>query len=619
MAGIELVFDLAVIMLIAAGMTILFSWLKQPLILGYLLAGILIGIIAQPFQMFSDTTLVSYIAEIGIVFLMFTLGLEFTLGRLKDIGLFAIAIACIEVPLIIGVGFWTGQLLGFPEGTSLLLGAILADTSSAIIAKTIQELRISTKDYSKIVVGVTVVEDMAAVIILGIISGLGTAGSVSFGSVFQTIVAMVIFLIVSMAIGLLFIPRFISRVAKTKPGEVLLIVALGICLGLAVLSSMLGFSIAIGAFIAGMLIGESKDVDMVQIKATPLREMFAAVFFVTMGLMFDPTRIDMYIIPALVIFVFFALGKGILIGAGTFIFGFPAKTAFLTAMSVLAVGEFSLIICRTGVEAGLAEEYLYSITVLVVTITSFTLPLSIKNGEKAYQWLSGHLPRSTRSSIYHLERTLVNARRSTRRAAEATADGNMRALRSLVDVALISIAAITTRILFGLTDPISAYLSIDPLIFGVLLFVLAAAVIIPPVIDLARNIERMIEMVIRHAPGPPGDLSARRRGLRMTLRVFVVGILCVFLILIIMPWAVERSFYETLSPLIFLLTLAVIALLAWYMNKTLYRSFCDLIQRDVGREQISVGAEKREPGSKNAGLEGPSGADGSCRTKNGER
>ena len=589
MAGIELVFDLSIIMLVAAGMTLLFSWLRQPLILGYLLAGIVIGLIAPQLNILTDTTLISYIADIGIVFLMFTLGLEFTLGRLREIGLFAIAIGTIEMLMMIGIGFWTGLLLGFPENASLLLGAVMAISSTAIIVKSMQEFGLVTREHSKIVVGVLVVEDVAAVVILGLISGLESTGSVTVASLLQTIISMILFLIASMAIGLLFIPRIISRVSRTRPAEVVLIVSLGICFGLSVLSSMFGFSLAIGAFIAGMLIGESEDADIVVLKTTPLREMFVAVFFVTMGLMFEPGLIGLYLVPVVVVMIFFVLGKSLLISVGTFMFGFPAKTALLAGSSMIALGEFSLIICRSGVDAGLAGEYLYSITVLVATVTAFALPLSVKNGERLYDWLLKRLSPEMRASIYHLQRSLISARLSTKRSPEVADEWNRRAVSSLIDIALISIVAIVARTVFLLSGQLSAYIGVDTVLFNGIVFVLSAAVVIPPAMDLARNTEHMISLVIRHAPGGYGNHSRIRTGLKNLLRGFVIAIIGILLMLIALPWAVDPEFHKGLSPVVFVFTLVVIVFLAWYLNRTIYRSFCEIVQRDIMREHVSVG------------------------------
>ena len=600
MAGIELVFDLSIIMLVAAGMTLLFSWLRQPLILGYLLAGIVIGLIAPQLNILTDTTLISYIADIGIVFLMFTLGLEFTLGRLKEIGLFAIAIGTIEMLMMIGIGFWTGLLLGFPESASLLLGAVIAISSTAIVVKTMQEFGLVTREHSKIVVGVLVVEGVAAVVILGLISGLGSTGSVTVASLLQTIISMLLFLIASMAIGLLFIPRIISRVSRTRPAEIVLIVSLGICFGLSVLSSMFGFSLAIGAFIAGMLIGESEDVDIVVLKTTPLREMFVAVFFVTMGLMFDPGLIGLYLVPVAVVIIFFVLGKSILISVGTFMFGFPARTALLAGTSMIALGEFSLIICRAGVNSGLAGEYLYSITVLVATVTAFALPLSVKNGERLYDWLSKRLSPETRASIYHLQGSLMSARLSTKRSPEVANEWKKRAVRSLIDVALISIVAIVARTIFSFSGQLSAYLGVDTVLFNGVVFVLSAGVVIPPAMDLARNTERMISLVIRHAPEGFGNHSRIRTGLKNLLRGFVIAIIGILLLFIALPWVVDAEFHKGLSPVVFAFALTVIAFLAWYLNRTIYQSFCELVQRDIMREQVSVGARMKgtdQPGS----------------------
>jgi CPA2 family monovalent cation:H+ antiporter-2 len=606
MADIDLVIDLAVIMLVAAAVTIIFSRLKQPLILGYLIAGMIIGPNIPQFALVTDMNLINSLASLGIVLLMFTLGLEFTLGRLKAIGLFAIVIGTIEMALMIGVGFWVGMLLNLTESASLLLGAILAISSTAVVVKTMQEYGVIAKQHSQIVVGILVVEDVAAVVILALISGVGSATH-QLPAIALMILSVALFFIVSIAIGILFVPRLISKVARKLPTEVLLIVSLAFCFGLSVLSFELFSSIAIGAFIAGMLIGESEDVDLVVLKMTPIKEMFVAVFFVTMGMLFDPFLLPAYILPVIVILLAFIIGKTLLVGTGTLIFGFPAKTAFLAGTGMLALGEFSFIICRAGVDAGMdagmATGSLYTITVIVATITAFLLPVSVKNGDRMYLWLTRHAPNSLRTTATVLQGSLVSARTQTKKTPEMKEELHRRAIMSLVDVALIAIIALGAKVAIDVKTTIAGWVGQQDFVVGVLIFICAIALILPPVISLSRNLEKMIALVVRYSASDSGDQNVKGNVLGRVLGGVAVVLFGITMLLIALPFVFDRSSMAQLSPAIFISAVALIILLAWYINKTVYRAFTRHMQRDILKEHIQVTGASIPPAAEQSGAD----------------
>jgi len=587
MADIDLVIDLAIIMVVAAAITIIFSKLKQPLILGYLIAGMIIGPNIPQIALVTDMSLINSLASLGIVLLMFTLGLEFTLGRLRAIGLFAIVIGTIEMALMIGIGFWVGMLLNMTEGASLLLGAILAISSTAVIVKTMQEYGVIAKQHSQIVVGILVVEDVAAVVILALISGVGSATH-QLPEIALMIFSVALFFIVSIAIGILFVPRLVSKVARKMPTEVLLIVALAFCFGLSVLSFELFSSVAIGAFIAGMLIGESEDVDLVVLKMTPIKEMFVAVFFVTMGMLFNPLLLPAYIVPVIIILVAFGIGKTILVGTGTLILGFPARTAFLAGSGMVALGEFSFIICRAGVDAGMAEEYIYTITVMVATVTAFLLPVSVKNGDRMYLWLTRHAPHSLKTTASLLQGSLVSTRTQTKKTPEMKEEFHRRAIMSLVDVALIAIIALGAKVAIDVKTTIANWVGQQDFIAGILIFICAIALLLPPIISLSRNLEKMIALVVRSSADDSGDQNVRGKVLGRVLGGVAVVLLGVTMLLIASPFVFDRSSMAQLSPAIFLSAVALIIIMAWYINKTVYRTFTRHMQRDILKEHIQV-------------------------------
>jgi len=602
MADIDLVIDLAIIMVVAAAITIIFSKLKQPLILGYLIAGMIIGPNIPQIALVTDMSLINSLASLGIVLLMFTLGLEFTLGRLRAIGLFAIVIGTIEMALMIGIGFWVGMLLNMTEGASLLLGAILAISSTAVIVKTMQEYGVIAKQHSQIVVGILVVEDVAAVVILALISGVGSATH-QLPEIALMIFSVALFFIVSIAIGILFVPRLVSKVARKMPTEVLLIVALAFCFGLSVLSFELFSSVAIGAFIAGMLIGESEDVDLVVLKMTPIKEMFVAVFFVTMGMLFNPLLLPAYIVPVIIILVAFGIGKTILVGTGTLILGFPARTAFLAGSGMVALGEFSFIICRAGVDAGMAEEYIYTITVMVATVTAFLLPISVKNGDRMYLWLTRHAPNSLKTTATVLQGSLVSTRTQTKKTPEMKEEFHRRAIMSLVDVALIAIIALGAKVAIDVKTTIAGWIGQQDFFVGILIFICAIALLLPPVISLSRNLEKMIALVVRYSASDSGDQNVKGKVLGRVLGGVAVVLFGVTMLLIASPFVFDRSSMAQLSPAIFLSAVALIIIMAWYINKTVYRTFTRHMQRDILKEHIQVTGASIPPTAEQLGVE----------------
>lgn len=602
MADIDLVIDLAIIMVVAAAVTIIFSKLKQPLILGYLIAGMIIGPNIPQFALVTDMSLINSLASLGIVLLMFTLGLEFTLGRLRAIGLFAIVIGTIEMSLMIGVGFWVGMLLNLTEGASLLLGAILAISSTAVIVKTMQEYGVIAKQHAQIVVGILVVEDVAAVVMLALISGVGSATH-QLPAIALMILSVALFFIVSIAIGILFVPRLVSKVARKMPTEVLLIVALAFCFGMSVLSFELFSSVAIGAFIAGMLIGESEDVDLVVLKMTPIKEMFVAVFFVTMGMLFNPLLLPAYVVPVIVILIAFGIGKTILVGTGTLILGFPVKTAFLAGSGMVALGEFSFIICRAGVDAGMAEEYIYTITVMVATVTAFLLPISVKNGDRMYLWLTRHAPNSLKTTATVLQGSLVSTRTQTKKTPEMKEEFHRRAIMSLVDVALIAIIALGAKIAIDVKTTIAGWIGQQDSIVGILIFICALALLLPPVISLSRNLEKMIGLVVRSSASESGDINVKDKVLGRVLGGITVVLFGVTMLLIALPFVFDRDSMAQLSPAIFLSAVALIILMAWYINKTVYRTFTRHMQRDILKEHVQVTDSLTPSAAEQSGVE----------------
>lgn len=288
MHAISFIQDLAVIMLVAGVVTILFHRLKQPVVLGYIVAGFIIGPHTPPFGLIHDEDTIKTLAELGVIFLMFCLGLEFSLRKLFKVGATAFIAAFLEIVLMIWIGFEIGRWFGWNTMDSLFLGAILAISSTTIIVKALNDLKMKNERFAQLIFGVLIVEDILGIGIIALLSGIAVSGTVSSGEVFSTVGKLSLFMIVALVIGILLVPRLLAYVAKFESNEMLLITVLGLCFGFCLLVVKLEYSMVLGAFLIGAIMAESRQLLKIESLIEPVRDLFSAIFFVAIGLMIDP-------------------------------------------------------------------------------------------------------------------------------------------------------------------------------------------------------------------------------------------------------------------------------------------------------------------------------------------
>jgi len=387
--------DLTIIMLIAGFTTVLCHHLKQPIVLGYILAGVIIGPHTPPFSFISDQNIIKILAELGIIFLMFSVGLEFSLRKLQKIGKTSTITALLGIILMLGIGYKIGMAFGWSQITSLFLGGILSISSTTIIVKTLDDLGLRKEKFAHIILGVLIIEDIFAVLILTILSGVAITGTLHFDEIFFTTFELSFFLIVSLSLGMLCIPKLLSYIAKFKNNEVLLISVLGLCFGFCLLVIKLHYSVALGAFIIGGIIAESSHIIKIESLIKPLKDMFSAIFFVSVGVLFDPSILSTHLLPIIVITFAVIFGKLISGTIGVLISGNDLKTSLRVAMGLTQIGEFSFIIASLGISLSVTENFLYSIAVCVAVITSLSTTYLIK--------YSNHL---TRYALYLIPNNL---------------------------------------------------------------------------------------------------------------------------------------------------------------------------------------------------------------------
>lgn len=392
MHAISFIQDLAVIMLVAGVVTVLFHRLKQPVVLGYIVAGFIIGPHTPPVGLIHDEETIKTLAELGVIFLMFCLGLEFSLRKLFKVGATAFIAAFLEITLMIWIGYEIGQFFGWKTMDSLFLGAILAISSTTIIVKALNDLKMKNQRFAQLIFGVLIVEDILGIGIIALLSGIAVSGTVSSGEVFSTVGKLSLFMIVALVIGILLVPRLLAYVATFESNEMLLITVLGLCFGFCLLVVKLEYSMVLGAFLIGAIMAESKQLLKIERLIEPIRDMFSAIFFVAIGLMIDPAILLDYAWPIAVITVAVVLGKILSCGIGAFIAGNDGKTSLRVGMGLSQIGEFSFIIAALGMTLQVTSDFLYPVAVAVSAITTLLTPYLIRSADPLSHKLGGIMP-----------------------------------------------------------------------------------------------------------------------------------------------------------------------------------------------------------------------------------
>lgn len=391
--------DLAIIMILAAIVTLAFFKIRQPIIIGYLFAGILIGPLSPlwvPFlpggiesspgieniSILSDLKVLNIFADIGIILLLFVIGIEFPIAKIKSIGKVAIGMATIELFLALGIIFFIGISIGLNFMDSLFLAAALSISSTAIIVKILEDMGKIKKESTVLVLGILIVEDIIAVILIASLQSVALVNNVSFENIIIISGVAAALIVGTLTVGARIIPKLIDRVAHTGHHEILLISVLGLCFGYALFSNLVGLSVGIGAFLAGVLVAESKSSEVSKVLASPIKDMFVAIFFVSVGALMDINQLQNYILIAL---VFIAVSIFVKFG-GTLFGGFLFRQGFhKTLRSSLALsprGEFSIVIIKVGVDMGAVSAFLFPMIGIISIITAFITPFVIKTGEK---------------------------------------------------------------------------------------------------------------------------------------------------------------------------------------------------------------------------------------------
>lgn len=394
-----LIADLALILICAGAMTLLFKRLKQPVVLGYIVAGFLASPNMPYMPSVNDLHGIHIWSEIGVIFLLFALGLEFSFRKILRMGAAPIIAACAVILGMMLVGMFTGQLFGWSQMDCIYLGGMLAMSSTTIIFKAFDDMGLREKRFAGLVLSVLIIEDILAIVLMVMLSTLAVSKEFEGTQMLMSILKLAFFLVLWFVVGIYLIPLFLRKMKSLMSDETLLITVLALCFGMVVIASAVGFSAAFGAFIMGSILAETVEAEKIEHLVSPVKDLFGAIFFVSVGMMVDVALIAEYIVPILCIVAAIMLGQTILSTGGFLLAGQPLKTAMQCSFSLTQIGEFAFILATLGTSLGVTSDFLYPIVVAVSVITTFTTPYMIRLAAPAYGLVERIMPKRWRAKL----------------------------------------------------------------------------------------------------------------------------------------------------------------------------------------------------------------------------
>jgi monovalent cation:H+ antiporter-2, CPA2 family len=517
--------DLALVLCVAAVTTVIFRRLRQPVVLGYLLAGLIVGP-QVPIPLFVDAERIHTLSELGVILVMFSVGLEFSVRKLVRVMPTSGIVGLIQISTMIWLGYLTAQAFGWSLQESIFTGAIVAISSTMVVAKVFAEQRVSS-GLADTVFGVLIAQDLAAVLLLAVLTAVSSGKGLPAAVLARTAGQLVAFLVAIVVLGFLVVPRAIRAVARLKNPETLLLASIGVCFALALVAEKVGYSVALGAFLAGSLVAESGEAEHVERLIRPVRDVFAAIFFVAVGMILDPKVLLEHWAAASVLVIVVIVGQITSVSFGAFLSGRDLKTSVQAGMSLAQIGEFSFIIASVGVENRVIGSFLYPVAVAVAVVTTFTTPWLVRASGPVAMFVDRRLPKPLQTFVSLYGSWVEQLRASKPEASPARRFGRLLRLLAL-DVVLL--AAITIGAAVGIDRFLAlleGHLAVPPSA-GRWVVVGAAIVLSLPFLFGIARIARVLGVRLAAAALPPieeGKLdlaAAPRRALVVTLQLAIV-------------------------------------------------------------------------------------------------
>lgn len=555
----DFVANLALVLCVAAGTTLLCQRLRQPVVFGYLLAGMIVGP-HLPIPLVADEAMVHALAELGVTLLMFGLGLEFSLRRLFQVGPTAGLIAVSQSGAMVFLGYVIGQAFGWTTLESVYAGALIAISSTTIIVKAFAEQKVTGR-FTEVVFGVLIIEDLLAIFLLAILTAASGGEGVATGVLLAKAGLLAAFLGGYVVVGLLVVPRLVRFAARLGSAETTLVTAIGICFGGAVLAHSFGYSVALGAFIAGSLVAESGEAGTIEHLVAPVRDMFGAIFFVAVGMLIDPRLVAEHWVAVVVLAVVVIVGKVVAVSVSTFLTGYGTRTAVQTGMSLAQIGEFSFIIAGVGLSTGATRAFLYPVAVAVSALTTLTTPWLIRSAGPVASYVDRSLPRplQTFATLYETWLARLRERRGGKRS-------RVRRLAWLLVVDTALIAGVAIGVTAGLdpaADWVARSLGAAPDAARRVVLIGGAVLLLPLLYGLLRTVRALVAtLALEVVPAVPAGRvdpgAAPRRALIVAMELTILCVLGIPLLAITQPFLPPFR-----GPVIFGLVLAFLAVALW--------------------------------------------------------
>lgn len=444
-----LIGDLAFILILGAFTTILFKWLKQPVVLGYIVAGFLASPHFTYLPSVTTETNIDFWAQLGIVVLLFSLGLEFSFKKLLSAGGSAVVTALFIVCGMMTAGFAVGHILGFSNINSLFLGGMLSMSSTTIIIKAFTDLNLRHRKFASLVFAVLIVEDLFAVLMMVILSSIAINNSVEGGEMLYSISKLAFFLVIWFVVGVFVLPSLLNSQRRFLNSETLLIVSMGLCLGMAVFSVACGFSLALGAFVMGSILAGTSFAERIEKITMPVKDLFGSVFFISVGMMVNPEVIAEYWLPILILSAVVIVGMIFFGSFGMLLTGQSLRVAIESGFSLTQIGEFAFIIASLGMSLGVLDTQIYPIVVAVSVVTTFTTPYFIRMADPAYDWVEAHLPKRLHFLIDRYSSSATAEQSVTKQLWHSLLKRYLWRVM-LYSIVLIAICVLTTNYIFPL-------------------------------------------------------------------------------------------------------------------------------------------------------------------------
>ncbi len=594
--GAGLVGDLAVIMIVSAVAILLFRKLRQPVVLGYLLAGMAVGPGSGLLNIGIDEADIAAFADLGVIFVLLFIGMEFDLRQLRAIGAPAIVIGSAEVTVMLGVGYALGLAMGLDPLSAVYLGALISISSTAVTIKILTDLDLMQDRATRLVFGVLVVEDFAAVILLSALSGTSNLASHGVEGVVSVVLSVIIFFFITIFIGVNVIPRAFHRLERLGSDEVLTIAALGLSFGVALIATVLGYSPAMGAFLAGVLIGESGVLDSIRPRFEPIRDLFAAIFFVSVGMLIIPSQFVGQILPIAAICIVFLVGKVLAAGGATYLLGYGGRDGLAVGTRLARTGEFSFIIGKNGLSTGAMAPQLYPMIAGVTLITTFLSPFLVRGTPRIYRAAAGSLPASLDRAGSAYTAWISRARNYSRRDPEVHQIYRTTGIRIFLTAVFLLIVSTFTVAMASYSSYIAGVLGTTPDLVVTALIGGAIGVVVYPVWVMGRLGKDVFELTLQAAGAESAGARAfARAAVRTGLHVAIVGGIIGILFLGLSPLVVLARTGANLPVLIAGL-LIVFGLAGWRVlhgAKTLHTRF----ERVFSDAPASAGGEGGEGSS----------------------